>query len=434
MIRKHTRQKKVNVRPRNEFFVVFEERYKNMTQHREHDTLSETLEVAKELRLHNEELQNSLTELRSQYLSLEERLQQTVKDRHEAIQKKEQTEKECKSLYEKWNKQLTAQAKEFELIHSQMIPSSEIQKLKVELLSELEKPYRDKIDYLTGQCNEYFNKYCQTWKTLECLKSEHDNRMELKNQTISQLEQDHCFKIEELTNTIAKLETSEEKHKCKENISQLTEQNTDLTVMCQHLKEELNAIQFLSSIRTHIYNTPFYYFFLFFRGKQMLQTERIQLANVEALKTMEGKYLVCKKECEGYKIKVEDLVKDLEFHKEAHLAIESSYRKCEQEKMQLLHSLKRKDIQVKKKNEKRTATYPTNTKFFCNLFICKIHRQLEQKLAEKEQELHKVNEKVLLQFKQQITDLEKFSLKEEKKENLLQKIFCKKHIKPMFDK
>jgi hypothetical protein len=111
--------------------------------------LEKALRVADTFKRNYEVIKNAYHNLKVKHGELEKECEEAKDIQHEAVAAKEALERDCGQLYKHWHDHLKRQADEFSAIQAQMVPSKELEMLRIQMAEELEFPHKQRVAALT---------------------------------------------------------------------------------------------------------------------------------------------------------------------------------------------------------------------------------------------------------------------------------------------
>ena len=146
--------------------------------------LDKSLEVNETLKRNNELIRKKYNELKEENNDLASKVTDLQSSLTLAYQSKEAIERDCESLYKQWNEHVKQQQDEFQQIQSQMVPSRELEMLRITMAEELETSYK-KMNDINNELIKMRNLYHVENRNLELLTIEYNQYKKNIQQTIA---------------------------------------------------------------------------------------------------------------------------------------------------------------------------------------------------------------------------------------------------------
>jgi len=326
------------------------------------EALSQALDVAKQLKLDNEQWKTA-------YQAVRENLEKSQRDLVEAQQSRARTESKCRSL-------LRSQAEEFKQVMEDMVPAWKSKLQRVSVLQEIESEHQEKI----MQLEEEVQKWCALYnneKSERAVMSSQFHQMQLNYQQQLKDEQTKLSaKIHELSTKNQKMQSILDDTTLADKLRQIERENTDLRLKQQMVIEEVEDYKN--------------------RCAQVgVEREALKANHLQQVKAIERDRLVLTKEVESGKRSNQDLQRELALHKEVQITVEKKGRKLEKENTSLTSKLQVKDRQIKTLESKLQTSVKAITQEFESQIAVLDHQIADLTTAENrvKEELMRVKEK-----------------------------------------
>jgi len=189
------------------------------------EALSQALDVAKQLKLDNEQW-------KSAYQAVRENLEKSQRDLVEAQQSRARTESKCQSL-------LRSKSEEFKQVMEDMVPAWKSKLQRVSILQEIESEHQEKL----LQLEEEVQKWCDLYhneKNERAVMSSQFHQMQLNYQKQLKDEQTKLSaKIHELSTKNKKMQSILDDTSLADKLRHIERENADLRLKYQMVLEEV---------------------------------------------------------------------------------------------------------------------------------------------------------------------------------------------------
>jgi len=308
------------------------------------EALSQALDVAKQLKLDNEQW-------KSAYQAVRENLEKSQRDLMEAQQSRARSESKCQSL-------LKSQAEEFKQMMEDMVPAWKSKLQRVSVLQQIESEHQEKILQLEEEVQKWCD-LCHNEKRERAVMSSQFHQMQLNYQQQLKDEQTKLSaRIHELSTKNQKMQSILDDTTLADKLRQIERENRDLRLKHQMILEEVEDYKN--------------------RCAQVgVEREALKANQLQQVKALERDRMVLTKEVESGRQINQDLQRELALHKEVQITVEKKGRKLEKENISLTSKLQGKDRQIKALESK----LQTSVKAITNEFESQI-AVLDQQIAD----------------------------------------------------
>jgi len=331
------------------------------------EALAQALEVAKQLKVDNEQW-------KSAYQTVRENLEKTQRDLIEAQQARDDTETKCKSL-------LRSQSEEFKQMMEDMVPAWKSKMQRVSVLQEIESEHQEKVLQFEDEISKYCDLYHNEKKELTVLRSQMQ-QLQSNYQQLMKVEQvKYTTKIHQLSSKNQKMQSILDDTTLADKLRQIERENADLQLKQRLVLEEVEDYKN--------------------RCTQFgVEREALKSCHLQQVKSIERELMVRTKEVEAGRKRNKDLQEELALHKDVQLTTEKTVRKLEKENTSLSSKLHLKDRQTKALEVKLKSCVKVITQEFESQIAVLDQQVADLTIGEKraKEELTKVKENIASQI------------------------------------
>ncbi len=199
--------------------------------------LDKSLEVNSILKRNNELIRKKYQQLKEENIELSNKVAEAKTQAQLAYQSKEAVERDCESLYKQWNEHVKQQQEEFQAIKAQMVPSRELEMLRISMAEELEFPHRKRITELNNQLNNFRDQYHEEHRKLELLKIKYNELEKNSLQDINVIKLQYEKKCNNLEIKNNELQDLVEDTSTIDELRQVQRSNSDLILRNKKLND-----------------------------------------------------------------------------------------------------------------------------------------------------------------------------------------------------
>mmetsp|Transcript_37158 Transcript_37158/g.72986 ORF Transcript_37158/g.72986 Transcript_37158/m.72986 type:complete len:661 (+) Transcript_37158:58-2040(+) len=277
--------------------------------------LDKSIKFANQMKNDYDIIKEAYSKLKQEHAEMSTALSEAKAECELAYQAKSAIERECEQLYKQWNSQLKAQADNFSEIQAQMVPSRELEMLRIQMTQELELPHRQRIEALSEEINKFRDMYFKEHRALALLSTQHEQTQAGHSRLVADMQERHRQEMEELADKNKKLQQLVEDSSVADRLRSQERENAEL-----HLRHK-QLLQENTTIRSE-------------RDSLQVALEEKALHTQTLLKQEEGKFAVLDKEREAYVTRYGEAVATLELVKADKLSVSEE---CTQLASQLRH-------------------------------------------------------------------------------------------------
>ncbi|XP_065827875.1 centrosomal protein of 83 kDa-like [Oscarella lobularis] len=198
-----------------------------------------------EYRARSEKFKTNFQEVKQKFLQVEDTNSSLQKELEESRETQKRVQNECAEAIERERREKEALVDEFDKMRAQLMTPQKLELLKHEMKTELEVPYREKLDAVENELEFYKSKLNKMRYEYSFLQSDLGNKLKESQAVIGDMQTRHKSELEGLLRErkewLSKRE-SEGPHEAQV-LRHLQRENTQLNVKVKALLDEIDELQ-----------------------------------------------------------------------------------------------------------------------------------------------------------------------------------------------
>eukprot|EP00879_Flechtneria_rotunda_P019353 GHRR01020325.1.p1 GENE.GHRR01020325.1~~GHRR01020325.1.p1 ORF type:complete len:338 (+),score=117.71 GHRR01020325.1:326-1339(+) len=208
------------------------------------EDLQKAILVLKHLRKENRQLAKNFDNLKSLHVELVARHRQ-LEVKHDSLgQERVSVERQYQQLCESWRAELEEKQRQFEQARAQILEPRDLDLLRVQLLEEVEAPFRAKCDALSNEAEAAQRQFVQLRRQHEALQNKVHNQEQLKQGELELLRAEHKGMLQQLADKILALDTAEGRaQQLQQQVCTVQQQKDEATLQLHFLQDEVQELR-----------------------------------------------------------------------------------------------------------------------------------------------------------------------------------------------
>lgn len=204
--------------------------------------LAKAVHIAQELQQQNQVLQSAWAKLKSESEELKDSYALVRSQAESALAAKQSAESECEKLYGVWQEKLEQKQAEFEVIQQSMVPTRELDLIRLQILQEASAGHAAHTEELKGEVAKYRQLYHDTHHSLVLLTNDANLKTQSYEKDVADLRARSERSVAELSAKNRKLQDLVQDTTLPDRAKALERANNEMTIRNKALAAEVTEV------------------------------------------------------------------------------------------------------------------------------------------------------------------------------------------------